>query len=627
MVHVGYEYLAAGGLSLSFLILYIGRQNIKINFRYLSVMLSVVLYSVAAFSYTNYVIGDYILNEHVQRLILNSKLLLEAVFAISLIFYLFDKFSSDKENVYKLQDFFVVLVSVDILLLFLQSTIKINNNVLAFTPVIIYNYLLIIFGYLLSFIKILNCKDDTKRKLKIPYLIVISVIFIAYILTIFFNSSLYIVSLMAAIIAFLVLDEDSSRYINNEYNIFNQKAFLLNFNSKPFKNDLVILLTKMNNVSYVEDEVSSNAFKEIKKAIFEIQQIYGFRNVYYLDQEYLVITRSTRDEDSIINYANKEFNELRKKYELDSNIYPSFARLFFNKGDVVTAEEMENRLELFKNTSMNLKSFQVINFDDNIYTSFKRELDIVKAIKNGIHKKSFKVFYQPIYDLEHEKATGAEALVRLIDPFLGFISPEEFIRIAEKNGLVSKIDLFVIEETCSFISEYSEKLNISYIDVNLSRGEAASKVFLNKVIELTERYNISPEKLHLEITETSDKGQDEAIIDNMAILSGLGYVFSLDDYGSGYASLDYLTKYNFDIIKVDKTLLKPRKEDPTLYSILFNVVNLSKKLNKKIIMEGVETKESVEELRSLGVEFIQGYYFSRPLPKDEYIAFLKKEAD
>ena len=216
-----------------------------------------------------------------------------------------------------------------------------------------------------------------------------------------------------------------------------------------------------------------------------------------------------------------------------------------------------------------------------------------------------------------------DGIVRLKDEKYGFISPEVFIPVAEKSGAIHKIGDFVLEQVCAFIaSDEYKKLGMSYIEVNLSVVQCMQPKLANHIMEILTRYGVRPEQLNLEITETAASISQQALEDNIKDLTNMGMKFSLDDFGTGYSNMQRIVKLPFDIIKLDRTFTE-LYDNPKLGIVLTNAINMIKAMKMKIVVEGVETEEMLKLFSELECEYIQGYYFSKPIPREEFVKFIQ----
>jgi len=252
-----------------------------------------------------------------------------------------------------------------------------------------------------------------------------------------------------------------------------------------------------------------------------------------------------------------------------------------------------------------------------------RETVVERAIKEGLLNGNVSVYYQPICTADDQNFVTAEALVRLNDPELGFVSPAEFIPVAERCGLMIDVGNFVLKEVCRFINENDlAELGISYIEVNLSVVQCLQRDFINFVDEITTQYGVDSDKICFEITETAANCSPEIFTHNLETLSERGYRLALDDFGSGYGNIERMVTSPFNIVKFDKDMTDRVCETERMRKAFEKMVSFVKSIDQKIVSEGVETLEQYEFLKSVGVNYIQGFYFSKPLPEQDYIKFL-----
>ena len=250
------------------------------------------------------------------------------------------------------------------------------------------------------------------------------------------------------------------------------------------------------------------------------------------------------------------------------------------------------------------------------------ELD--KIVSDAVLNKKFEVFYQPIYNLSEGRFRSAEALVRLYNEKYGFISPELFIPLTEKTGTIHKIGMFVFEEVCKFIaSDEFKGLGLEYIEVNLSIVQCMQGGLAGDLLSVMKKYGVSADQINLEITESADSQTQNIIAENLTALLNAGLTFSLDDFGTGYSNMQRMASLPLKIVKLDKTFANFDR-NPRLMIVLQNTVKMLKDMDMEIVVEGVETKELVERFTSLRCEYIQGYFYSRPIPKDQFIEFIKR---
>ena len=271
--------------------------------------------------------------------------------------------------------------------------------------------------------------------------------------------------------------------------------------------------------------------------------------------------------------------------------------------------------------------------DEEARLNRERRLSIINILSNAIKNDGIEMYYQPIYNLEKKAFTNAEALVRLKDnKTLGFISPEEFIPIAEKNGYIMQLSNLIFEQVFSFMAANNlEEKGLSHIEVNLSGLQSVDSDLPRLMKSLLLEYNIAPEAVNLEITESIAITSGYMLKKNMDELRKFGCSFAMDDFGTGYSNLSRMTKGDFELIKIDKSLLWPCFKEDDKESVnnakilLENMIGMLLKMGRKIVVEGIETKSQFDYLASLGITFAQGFYFSKPIPKDEFLKFIQEK--
>lgn len=249
-----------------------------------------------------------------------------------------------------------------------------------------------------------------------------------------------------------------------------------------------------------------------------------------------------------------------------------------------------------------------------------QELDSI--IEHALANNRFMVYYQPIYSIKEKKFRSAEALLRLKDEKYGFISPELFIPAAERSGAIHAIGNFVLEEVCRFIaSEDFQKLHLDYIEVNLSVAQCMQSGLAKDVLKTLEKYNIPSDKINLEITETAVSYSQHVLDENLRLLADSGISFSLDDYGTGYSNIRRVASLPLKLVKLDKTFTN-LDENPKMVIVLENTIRMIKDMELEIIVEGVETQELVNRFCKLECDYIQGFYYSKPIPREEFVRFI-----
>lgn len=260
-----------------------------------------------------------------------------------------------------------------------------------------------------------------------------------------------------------------------------------------------------------------------------------------------------------------------------------------------------------------------------------RRRKIIHIMSEAIKEDGIEMYFQPIYCLAEKRFTNAEALVRLKDDqTIGYISPEEFIPLAEKKGMIMPLSNLIFNHVFNFMAENNlRRKGVNHIEVNLSGLQSVDANLPKLMKSLLMKHNIAPDTVNLEITESIAVTSGYMLKKNMDELRKFGCSFSMDDFGTGYSNLSRIAKADFEMIKIDKSLLWPCfKEvgtDGTRNAkiLLENMISMLLKIGRKIVVEGIETKEQFEYLESLGITYAQGFYFSKPLCEKDFIKFLE----
>ena len=257
---------------------------------------------------------------------------------------------------------------------------------------------------------------------------------------------------------------------------------------------------------------------------------------------------------------------------------------------------------------------------------YHRRNQVEMAVSQAIQKKSFEVYYQPIYSVKEKRIVSLEALVRLRDERLGFISPDEFIPLAEKDGNIIHIGEQVLEASCRFLSKHvlsNPSLGIRTIHVNVSAAQCMRQNLKEMIIPVLEKYHIPPSMISLEVTERTAISAPKLMLNHMKELGRLGVSFAMDDYGSGNSNCTYLIEFPFQEIKLDKDIVWASFQNVSAKIVLENEIRTIQKLGIPLIVEGIENSEQSREMERLGVDCIQGYYYGRPMEEINCLRYIR----
>lgn len=406
---------------------------------------------------------------------------------------------------------------------------------------------------------------------------------------------------------------------------FNDRAFYDYVSNHLGSSKFWFVIVGPENVDYLKRLLSSNIMESLTNGMIDrlIAQ-FGQKNVFYMHRCHFAILTRDDPQKTVIDPFLEHLPEDAHYKDMEISLSYCFRILPFpgvgtKIEDVRTAVDFSLRQEY--------EGERILTVTENELKKVTREVEVLNCIRIALRNGNFKVYYQPILEEKSGRFHSAEALLRLKDPELGFIPPDEFIPIAERNGLISQIGEFVLKSVCRFWKEQNlPALGIDYIEVNLSAIQCMQKDLSERVKSVLEEYGVPLGCINLEITETAAVSNQEAMGRNMDELAKSGMAFSLDDYGTGYSNVDHLVGLPIEIVKIDKSIIWKACANPASKLILRHILRLIRDLGMKSVAEGVETEEMVEMLRKMGCNYYQGFLYSRPIPENDFLLFLNEHS-
>lgn len=291
----------------------------------------------------------------------------------------------------------------------------------------------------------------------------------------------------------------------------------------------------------------------------------------------------------------------------------SFGVAEFPKDGVNSDALMKNAdFAMYKAKETGKNKYSIYN--EKLYIQLQRKIDIERVLRNAIEENELSVVFQPQVYVSTQQIYGFEALIRLNSKELGFVSPGEFIPIAEESGFITVLDHWVFSQSCNYVAKWIEKgYTFESMSVNISSNDIRRSDFVDLIRDMITSANIDPKLIELEITETVLMEQIETVTERLEQLRNLGIRVALDDFGTGYSSLNYLRSIPIDTLKIDKSFIDHITENTNEEVIISNIIQLAQTMNLKVVAEGVETKAQYELLKSKNCDYVQGYYFSKPV--------------
>lgn len=307
------------------------------------------------------------------------------------------------------------------------------------------------------------------------------------------------------------------------------------------------------------------------------------------------------------------YHDLRLKLHatISAGVVPDHLKTLENISDLVTLEYQKKGEAISVYQGEDLKFVQ-------------RETEVEHALQRALQKHTLQIYYQPIWDRTTGKVIAAEALSRLIDDELGFVSPEEFIPIAEKSDLILDLGEYVMESACAMLERnHLLEKGFKYIEINLSEYQLLQDDLVEDFVSCLTRHHLPATAINLEITETAASKDSPVASQTMDDLRKAGFTFSMDDFGTGYSNLTRLFSVDFKNIKIDKSILWDADKSRTSRKFLQSMVQTIHSMQSDVLQEGVETKEQLDYVTDLGTDLVQGFYFSKPVPEDRFLGYVQ----
>ena len=449
---------------------------------------------------------------------------------------------------------------------------------------------------------------------------IVSLVLATFIVEYFFPNYLLsgITYTICSIITIITVNDPDSK-VDRISEAFNNDAFIEYINNQRFekqrKHYIIFEVESFGMYNKMFGVVSGN--KLLYSVRKEVQNINKKAYIFKAKSARFVVLLRNKEEQLQMVEALKE--RFKGTINVENNKVNVSIRLFYFENDNVFRNSDSYNEFVGRTLSMiNFKDTNYVELDQHFLERLNRDAKIKDILEERLKNKTgLYMVYQPILDVKKNKFNHFEALIRLEETELGNIGPAEFIPIAENYGLANAIDNFVFEETCSFLARNPE---VETLEINVSCAE-----FFNnpsaRYINAIEKYKINPARICLEITETVAVKYPEKTEEFMNDLGKYGVQFAMDDFGSGYSNVARFITLPFSIAKLDKTLLSESER----ISIFFDsAINLFKNLNIPIVIEGVETERQLKLVKEKGIDYIQGYYFSKPLKEDDLLEFVKK---
>ena len=447
--------------------------------------------------------------------------------------------------------------------------------------------------------------------------LLISNIFTKILVPLFFAS-------LSILITYLSLD-NPSEYKDPIMDIYNKKAFM--YKTSDYYNShkkFSVLGIQIDGISYLNETLGYNNFNLILVQIArKTCGICGKNNVFRLSGSKLAIImhKDDKNTDDKILELQLLFSQSFKTSGLE--VTPKVKMATFQCPEAADSFVKLNDLIFDTLNSSTTENGKIIDGNKQMLEKSRRENDLSQILKQALSENQFEVFYQPIYSVKKKKFTTAEALIRLNNDTLGYVSPEEFIPIAERDGIILLIGEFVFRSVCKFIlnNKLWEK-GIEYIHVNLSAIQCMQERLHEQLLTIMDYYGLDYKYIELEVTETAAIASSETLLKNMKSLMEKNMNFALDDYGMGYSNTSSILQYPFHTIKLDKSIVWAAMKNENAKKFLYHTIAMFRDMGIELVAEGVETAEMARMLSKMECDYLQGFLYSKPITADSFLELL-----
>ena len=448
----------------------------------------------------------------------------------------------------------------------------------------------------------------------------------------FFNADLLLVgfaSVLGIIILFFELENPEANF-DRETGAYNAHA-LGEYSRQLFESQerfCAVLLALDHTAAAGDDTTVMQINRILQEIVRHAEKMKDVKVFKTLERELVFITsdenRMWQAYEALKDYI--EISRIEKRGEEQLKISP-FYMVFPDSKMLQNVEEVFQLMRHFRVRKRKHPEEDSIILDEDKIRQYKEMEKTEFMIRSAIEEDRIEVFFQPIYSTRQHRFISAEALARIRDQDGAIVSPGSFIPVAEKNGLISRIGMSVFDKTCAFVqkNQLRERYGIEYIEVNLSVRQCEDPGLAKTYIAIMEKYGLDPSCVNLEITESASIKLRNNLLENMRQLIDYGVKFSLDDFGNGESNLNYIVDMPVSIVKFDRDMSQAYFVSQKAKFVMEAAMHMIHEMKLEIVSEGVETKEQAETIEALGIEYIQGYYFSRPLPGEEFLELVAGE--
>lgn len=487
-----------------------------------------------------------------------------------------------------------------------------------------FGFLSLIYAFILTLVK-----RKSLTKLQFGLDIFFLLIWQAAILAETFIRNFYIENFIISVTVLLctIAADNPDRYFVEETSVYNEFTFDIVYSQKLKQlQSFRLICFNFEDFDLYKQRIGAKKARYIMNRILTgIKKDFGQKNVFALDRDVIALDATfIKNLDETCELILNRSYKFGIEQDADLKLNAQFT-IINCPSDCENLSDLHSGINMMLFDPQNVSDTLIDPFNVKLLERKHRRENIIMKIHDAIENDGFEIYFQPLYDWKKDKYIALEALIRFKDTGSDFISPSEFIPIAEEEGLIFDIDEIVFEKVCRFIRNTDiKKYGVEFVDINLSLLKLLDSATIDRYSELVSRYNIAPSFINLEITETAegDGKYLDTVKRNIALLREKGFNFSLDDYGSGYSTVVYMAEMDAKIVKIDASILWNAMKNRKYYTVLENCVRLIYCFDKQCVCEGVEDENMANILQRLGVNYFQGYNYSKPINEHDILILL-----
>ena len=540
-------------------------------------------------------------------------MVLLATLLLTLIYVAGATFPKKAYRIIEIISYSLIVISIIILSILELRTISAKDYIYTEGPAALYCYILAAIVILcICFLAIVFREQMSRDRSKL--ILLWMSIWVILALVQFFFPKILVVSFAVGIgltIIFIKFEDLEGEIDKNSglFNFYSYLVYMNNLKRSEIKASM-LYLRPIDSMYKLDEKVIEDGKKNINITLSKIKGINAFINedryILLLDKKNNIPIR-----EMLINVRNDNYF-IGKYYEA----------YYFE--DATMLKDQNDIRSVISYAKDRLTEGLINNITSEIINDYYSIGDIESLIDECIQNDRVLVYLQPIFSTKKKKIVSAEALCRLLDSNGKIVPPQIFIPAAEKNGSINRLDEIVFDKVCKFIANNNmEELGLEYIETNLSVVQLADETLANKYLEIMNKNGVNHKYINLEITESAEADQTNSLQKNLTTFINNGISLSLDDYGTGYSNLSYVATMPVKIIKFDKIMTDKYFSGSKAKFVMDYSIRMFKAMDLKVVSEGVETESQLKTLSLLGVDFIQGYYFSKPIPMDDFITYIK----